>query len=218
MKDEAQTGNDEGLTYMFQGQESGRIKIGFTEGAVQDRLKAVQTGCWERLEIVGWIEGDVEGALHRKFRALRTAGGTEWFTVDGMMKRWWETDPRIRHLRPLADCGGVASSAVAQVDVLDEQIVTLKEACKLLPRRNGRRMHVATVYRWSVAGVRGVVLETIQVGGARCTSLEAIRRFCEELTYNTGVRRPRRKRARISADAAERVRRAERELVEAGIA
>jgi hypothetical protein len=206
--------NDEGLTYILQGEESGNIKIGWTTGPPTERLRAIQTGSWESLRLIGTLDGNVEAELHRKFYGERTAGGTEWFRPDAVIKQWWEKDHRIRHLLPLADYSELASLRAHGLDVLDEQIVTLKDACTYLPRRNGRKMHVATVYRWSVAGVRGVVLETIQVGGARCTSLEAIRRFSEELTRKTGVRR---NRVRRSPGALTRLRQAERELAKAGI-
>lgn len=45
-----------------------------------------------------------------------------------------------------------------------------------------KRIHVATWYRWSTRGCRGVVLETLQCGATRCTSLEAISRFFAALT------------------------------------
>ena len=62
------------------------------------------------------------------------------------------------------------------VNTQSESLLTLAEVGKLL------RKHVATVYRWSTVGYCGVVLETIQVGGTRCTSHEAVQRFCERLT------------------------------------
>lgn len=62
------------------------------------------------------------------------------------------------------------------LNTVSETLVSLAEAARLLGK------HVATAYRWSTAGVRGVVLETIQVGGTRCTSREAVQRFCERLT------------------------------------
>lgn len=62
------------------------------------------------------------------------------------------------------------------VNTVSETLVSLAEAARFLGK------HVATAYRWSTAGVRGVVLETIQVGGTRCTSREAVQRFCERLT------------------------------------
>jgi len=57
------------------------------------------------------------------------------------------------------------------------QAVTLKDACRYLPRRNGKKVHYATVYRWATKGARGRVLETTMVGGVRYTTMEAIARF-----------------------------------------
>ena len=63
-----------------------------------------------------------------------------------------------------------------------EAILTLKQAAAQLPhRRRGSRPHVATLYRWAQRGLRGVRLETIQVGGTLCTSVEALQRFFEAL-------------------------------------
>lgn len=69
------------------------------------------------------------------------------------------------------------------IDISSDKVVSLTEATRYLPRRRRRkRPNVATIYRWAQHGVRGVVLETIQVGGTKCTSIEAIQRFCDRLT------------------------------------
>src|SRR5262245_21579144 len=69
------------------------------------------------------------------------------------------------------------------IDVLTEQLFSLTEAAELMPaRRKGRRLHVSCLYRWSTAGCRGVILETVSVGGTRCTSREAVVRFIEAVT------------------------------------
>ena len=69
------------------------------------------------------------------------------------------------------------------IDSASEALLTLSQAAETLPRRRaGRKAHVSTLFRWSTAGCRGVVLETIQVGGTRCTSREALQRFFERLT------------------------------------
>jgi hypothetical protein len=61
---------------------------------------------------------------------------------------------------------------------LDEHILTFPEACALLPRRRaGKPVHVSCIYRWTTSGCRGVILESIQIGGTRCTSREALARF-----------------------------------------
>jgi hypothetical protein len=41
---------------------------------------------------------------------------------------------------------------------------------------------VSTLFRWSKSGCRGVILPTIQLGGSRCTSVEAMQVFVETLT------------------------------------
>lgn len=102
------------------------------------------------------------------------------------------------------------------IDALSEQIISLTEAAKILPqRRGGKRPHVSCVYRWTLSGCRGVKLESIQVGGTRCTSREALGRFFERLSHAAGtdrdlptVRTPS-QRAKASARAAE-------ELIKAG--
>jgi hypothetical protein len=58
---------------------------------------------------------------------------------------------------------------------------------KLIPSRAGRtrRINISTVYRWSTRGLRRVVLETIQIGGTRCTSEAALVRFFHRLSART---------------------------------
>jgi hypothetical protein len=69
------------------------------------------------------------------------------------------------------------------IDTTSETLLTLAQAADDLPRRRkGRKTNISTLYRWSQAGCRGVVLETIQCGGTRCTSREALQRFFERLS------------------------------------
>jgi hypothetical protein len=64
-----------------------------------------------------------------------------------------------------------------------EQLVALGEVPQVLPRRGqGKRLHVSSVYRWVTRGVRGILLETLRVGGSTYTSLEALQRFAERLS------------------------------------
>ena len=77
------------------------------------------------------------------------------------------------------------------IDISSERVVTLTAATKHLPeRRAGKRPNVATLYRWTNDGCRGVRLETIQVGACRCTSLEALQRFFDALTAAADSRPP----------------------------
>ena len=55
-----------------------------------------------------------------------------------------------------------------------ENIVTLGEACRLIPPSG---ISPATIARWIQRGVRGARLETILIGGRRLTSREALQRF-----------------------------------------
>jgi hypothetical protein len=69
------------------------------------------------------------------------------------------------------------------IDSASETLLSLAQAAGELPRRRrGRKTHVSTLFRWTSAGCRRVVLESIQVGGTRCTSREALQRFFERLS------------------------------------
>jgi hypothetical protein len=69
------------------------------------------------------------------------------------------------------------------IDLRTETVMSFAQAARLLPRRRtGKKPHVATLYRWAQRGCRGVRLEFIQVGGTRCTSGEALQRFCDALS------------------------------------
>ena len=90
--------------------------------------------------------------------------------------------------------------------------MSLAEATKHLPRRRaGKRPHVATLYRWAQSGIRGVRLETLQVGGTMCTSLEALQRFFERLSGDEPVQ------VRTSLGRKREIEKAEAELSNAGI-
>ncbi len=74
------------------------------------------------------------------------------------------------------------------IDSQNESLLTLAQAADELPRRRrGRKTHVSTLFRWSTAGCKGIVLETIQIGGTRCTTREALQRFYERLSQPHAV-------------------------------
>ncbi len=102
------------------------------------------------------------------------------------------------------------------IDANSEHLVSLTDAAKLLPaRRGGKRPHVSCIYRWTVSGCKGIKLESLQVGGTRCTSREALGRFFERLSDATGLQRDP-QAVRTPARRAREVARADRELTEAG--
>lgn len=78
------------------------------------------------------------------------------------------------------------------IDVSKENLIDFAEAARMLPRRaSGKTVHTRTVARWALAGVGGIVLESIRIGGCRVTSREACQRFYDLLTIqNENRRRP----------------------------
>ncbi len=69
------------------------------------------------------------------------------------------------------------------IDLKDEDVMILDAVAAEVPAtRAGKRIHPCTIRRWATGGVRGCVLETVQVGGRRYTSKRALTRFLSELT------------------------------------
>jgi len=69
------------------------------------------------------------------------------------------------------------------IDIAKEEIVPLVQVPVRVPRqRGGKKLAVSTAFRWAKAGLRGVRLETIQIGGTKCTSVQALQRFFEALS------------------------------------
>jgi hypothetical protein len=107
------------------------------------------------------------------------------------------------------------------IDSNSETLLSLTQAAKILPRRRGNRpVHVSCMFRWTTSGCKGVILESIQIGGTRCTSKEALARFFECLTEATKAGRqsiPTPQSARMTATRRKAIEAAEKELAAAGI-
>lgn len=59
-----------------------------------------------------------------------------------------------------------------------EELLTFTEAASVLPRRRGgAKTAISTLWRWSKRGSRGVVLETVHVGGNVYVSRDALGDF-----------------------------------------
>jgi hypothetical protein len=68
------------------------------------------------------------------------------------------------------------------IDPFAEQTVPLGRAARFVPSLRGDRpVNPSTIWRWATAGVRGIKLETVKVGGTTCTSREALQRFFARL-------------------------------------
>jgi hypothetical protein len=79
------------------------------------------------------------------------------------------------------------------IDIRYEKLIRLSDVPKLkcLPRGQGsKRPHIATIYRWSMRGLKGIRLETIRGGGSLCTSMQALQRFFDALTPERRNERP----------------------------
>lgn len=57
----------------------------------------------------------------------------------------------------------------------------INEVPRHLPRRSGKRVHISTIWRWIQRGVRGVKLESLNIGGRRYVPREALEHFLEAL-------------------------------------
>jgi len=69
------------------------------------------------------------------------------------------------------------------IDTTKEEPISLEQAARLVGHARGEtRVSRQTLYRWASSGLRGVRLETVQVGGKKSTSREALDRFFRALT------------------------------------
>lgn len=101
------------------------------------------------------------------------------------------------------------------IDSAHETLISLADVPAQLPnRRGGRRPHVSCIYRWAQRGCKGVKLETLQCGGTKVTSLEALQRFFERLGPTAPGDQPPTRTTRQREHA---IRRAERELDRQGV-
>jgi len=73
------------------------------------------------------------------------------------------------------------------IDPLADHLIALRDLPALLPRRNVRKIHISTIYRWTLRGIAGVRLEIVTIGGTSYTSREALGRF---VVATTQARRP----------------------------
>lgn len=101
-------------------------------------------------------------------------------------------------------------------DNAPEHLIPLMQVPRLswLPRRrNGKRLHVSTVFRWAQRGLHGVRLPVTQCGGTKCTTEADLRQFFAQLSAGGGDA----PQVRTSAQRRRAMDRANRELEAAGI-
>ncbi len=67
-------------------------------------------------------------------------------------------------------------------DLRDDQPLSLPDAAAYLGKMTGQKPHVSTMWRWCLKGCKGVVLESICIGGKRFVTAASIDRFIEAST------------------------------------
>lgn len=68
------------------------------------------------------------------------------------------------------------------------QLITLRQALRLVPRGGRKQLHLSTIYRWCSKGTRhGVKLRILLVGGTRFTTAEWLAEFFERATEAAGL-------------------------------
>lgn len=86
--------------------------------------------------------------------------------------------------------------------------MTLSEAAKGLPKSNGKRIHVSTLWRWCRKGIQGTCLEYVKVGRKVMVSRDGLNRFFSALAQadaeqtQVGTVVSRRRKHRPSSNAA----------------
>jgi hypothetical protein len=83
-------------------------------------------------------------------------------------------------------CSHVDRSGATVSDSTLQDFVCLREVPDRLPKRNGRKLGLATIYRWAKDGCQGVRLATWQLGGCRYTTPAALEQFVADLTAARG--------------------------------
>jgi hypothetical protein len=77
------------------------------------------------------------------------------------------------------------------IDPAGEEVVTLTELARRLPRRRANKpTHVATLHRWRLRGLNGVRLAAVKYGGIWVTTVQAYQRFVDALTRATAPEVP----------------------------
>ena len=67
------------------------------------------------------------------------------------------------------------------INLATENILSLSDAARALPKVDGKQPHISSLWRWTKHGVRGVRLEHARIGNRIVTSAEALNRFANNL-------------------------------------
>ena len=68
------------------------------------------------------------------------------------------------------------------IDLENDNILTLSQAANFLPKLEGKKVAISTIWRWCRKGVRGVKLEHAIIGSRIVTSVQALNGFVSGLS------------------------------------
>jgi len=63
------------------------------------------------------------------------------------------------------------------IDPLKDELIPLQQVPDLLPKENGRKKHIRTIFRWVHHGLQGRKLRTVRIGGRHYTTADALNAF-----------------------------------------
>lgn len=75
------------------------------------------------------------------------------------------------------------------IDPFDADLLSLADAAANLPSlKDGRPIHVTTLWRWARYGLRGIKLETIKIGGRVFTNRQSLQKFFADVAKASSLR------------------------------
>ncbi len=69
------------------------------------------------------------------------------------------------------------------------RLIPLSEIPGFLPLKNGKKIHLASIYRWTTKGLHGVRLKSVLLGGRQCTKFVWVEEFTERLAESRALSR-----------------------------
>ena len=86
------------MSVYFVRAKNGPVKIGYTSGKPEKRMRDLRVAMFAELELVGFIEGDraLEKSLHRQFKEHKIRG--EWFDFAGAVAEYIKGLPEPPHV------------------------------------------------------------------------------------------------------------------------
>ena len=82
----------------------------------------------------------------------------------------------------LPNAGQIAEKGITSRVGSGEDLITLAEAARCLPKIDGQKVAISTIFRWCSTGLRGARLQHIRLGKKICTTRGALLRFFSHLT------------------------------------